>query len=399
MTEQDSCERLGVLPGADARDIRRAYARALKKIDQALDPAGFQTLREAYECALQAHAWRLDDDAGQADPDTAAADVILAEPLQDATPEQLAGVVADAFTAVLATLGATQATVSDAPWQAALQHALADERLFAIDARFAFEQRVADILVRGWRPGHEALLAAAIAVFDWTRGLGQGRLGYAGIVLECALVERVLFERQAGVDKQAQKRVLRLLRQGHTPEPSRMMQDLPFFARMQERFPHWLSIVAPEDGIAYWEACCPPPGQPMPVAAEQTSWPMRIFLCVVCLIVVMELGKTLTLSPALTPPAAEADAAPAGQPPTQARMDDVVARVHYPVGENEELPPFTASFDVTLDAGGRVVDVHLTSSSGNSGLDAAMKAALTSTPPFPPETRRNFDFTFTHPSH
>lgn len=50
----DFLERLDLAPGADERQVRRAYARELKRIDQQNDLAGFQHLRECYEAAL---AW------------------------------------------------------------------------------------------------------------------------------------------------------------------------------------------------------------------------------------------------------------------------------------------------------------------------------------------------------
>jgi protein TonB len=46
----DAYERLGRPAGAETGEIRKAYARELKKIDQEQDPRG-QELRWAYECA------------------------------------------------------------------------------------------------------------------------------------------------------------------------------------------------------------------------------------------------------------------------------------------------------------------------------------------------------------
>ena len=44
--------RLGLESNADAKAVRRAYARALKELDQEAGIPAFQSLREAYELAL-----------------------------------------------------------------------------------------------------------------------------------------------------------------------------------------------------------------------------------------------------------------------------------------------------------------------------------------------------------
>ena len=53
-----SLERLGLRDDAALVDIRRAYARELKLIDQERDAAGFQLLRQAYEEAVEWTKWR-----------------------------------------------------------------------------------------------------------------------------------------------------------------------------------------------------------------------------------------------------------------------------------------------------------------------------------------------------
>lgn len=65
MSVRAAWERLGIEPTADAREVKRAYARLLKEIDADADPAGFIALREAYETALasggETPSWERDD--------------------------------------------------------------------------------------------------------------------------------------------------------------------------------------------------------------------------------------------------------------------------------------------------------------------------------------------------
>ncbi|WP_447920681.1 energy transducer TonB [Achromobacter aegrifaciens] len=56
-----SFARLGIVPTNDQKTIRRAYAAALKRIDQTADPEGFAALRGAYEYA---RAWAEHQQAG-----------------------------------------------------------------------------------------------------------------------------------------------------------------------------------------------------------------------------------------------------------------------------------------------------------------------------------------------
>ena len=55
---------LGLKPGAERTDIRRAYARLLKTTNPEDDPEGFMALRAAHDAALDQLQWRRqwDDD-------------------------------------------------------------------------------------------------------------------------------------------------------------------------------------------------------------------------------------------------------------------------------------------------------------------------------------------------
>jgi len=183
-------QRLSLAGDADERTIRRAYARELKLIDQEHDAAGFQSLREAYEAALfwvRNPEYFADDDGDgeekptqvQADappaPDVGGTEVIEATALPaevlpaDEEPQALGDEVFEEFVARLPALAAAAKgpIESETPWTQALQTCLDDLRLFGIDAREQFERRVAVLLAEGWRPGHEALLVAAVDTFGW----------------------------------------------------------------------------------------------------------------------------------------------------------------------------------------------------------------------------------------
>jgi tetratricopeptide (TPR) repeat protein len=297
-------QRLALAGDADERAIRRAYARELKLIDQEHDPAGFQDLRAAYDAALfrVRHPDAFADTFAAADPAPetpalppaveAVAQVTQvapvpqmacpAPPAADATapmadaaspvnghapqasaqppaedPVTLGNAVFDEFCVRLPPLAATAGSPieSDTPWRRALQDSLDDLRLFGIDARLQFELRVAILLAEGWRPGHEALLVAAVDVFDWAADRRRVlNLGQAGMLLDLAIDERALFDTQDDEDSEAQRRLLQRLRASPSRPPT--WRELALNAHTLEmliaRFPHWLAMVADVDTVVHW---------------------------------------------------------------------------------------------------------------------------------------------------
>lgn len=412
-------QQLGLMPDAEARDIRRAYARALKKIDQAADASGFQRLRDAYEATLQFAQWRevhgAQDDAVAVDPPAPPSTPMLAQApasasfatLPQATPDQLADAVTAAFHAALDALG----DVSDLAFEAALRTALLDERLFGIEARHGFEVRVAHMLTQSWRPGQEDLLRAAVTVFDWSQALKLAGLGHAGAAIDRAMDERMVFDNQAVSTKEAQRRVLRMLCQVAPPGAAQIRQSMPAFVRLMARFPHWVAIMAPRERIAYWQSCRPeetgdavatPEPAPLSLAPPKRSWgTVRLVILMLCIVALgvfmsgrnpahprMQFGQRAPHAPS-PPPVREV-------PVTQARIDEIISRIDYKPAKDTPRMERAVSFEVFLDVAGNAFGVNLLSSSGDPALDAAVKAAVLSSKPFPPDTRKVFRFGVTY---
>lgn len=239
-------ERLGLAEGATAPEIRRAYARELKLIDQERDGAGFQLLREAYEWALQ---W-----SGQ--PNEAQPPVIVAPVatppnlgLPGKTPSQvnahaLAGAVFAGFAAQFAAMMHGPAKPDLDACCAVLARALGDPSLLNISARIHFEERIVQLLAAGWKPGHEILLVAATIAFEWRSD--QRRLlefGEEGALLSLAIEQRTMFDAQHEDEVRAQSDIVAQLRTNVQPGFRELVRATRHLDALEARFPVWLALV------------------------------------------------------------------------------------------------------------------------------------------------------------
>ncbi|WP_154667923.1 hypothetical protein [Pseudoduganella violaceinigra] len=151
-------DRLGLDSSADARIVRRAYARELKLIDQEADPAAFQTLREAYESALRWVAEREAQPPELPVPEARPAD--LGEPVPGLAP-------APQSAAKEPPREQTPGSMRDLDSLEQARRVLQQLRPLNIEDSQAFEAEVATLLESGWRPGHAYLFQAACEEFYW----------------------------------------------------------------------------------------------------------------------------------------------------------------------------------------------------------------------------------------
>ncbi|MET0267976.1 MAG: tetratricopeptide repeat protein, partial [Duganella sp.] len=254
-------QRLGLAPDADERAIRRAYARALKRIDQEHDLQGFQQLREDYEAALQwlRHAGMQEDaqqyeDQGATGQPASTPPPAPAMPAAPETAETTATSSAGAAAhAVFSTFVQHPPAQDAAAWRRALEHCLDDPQLVSIAAREQFEQHLAQWLADGWRPGHETLLEAAIATFGWDSDRRRLQsLGHGGALVDTAIDEYTMFELQAAAELKAQRKLLQRLRDARAPGARELVRHAPTLEVMVARFPRWLTMVASVEQIIAW---------------------------------------------------------------------------------------------------------------------------------------------------
>lgn len=292
----DALATLGLRPDADARSVRRAYAQQLKRIDQATQAKEFQALREAYELALhvisrrEAEAVQAEQAlAPSAEPGPAEAAPALTPP--EPPPEPTATPAANGFLppdsgelaqAVFQTFAERAAAgfKEEADANAALQDALADDRLLNLEARTLFELQVAHLIMSGWQPGHEFLFGPACEVFNWEKDRAHLRVfGQLGAALDAAISEKLMFFQQTPRDFDLQRNVIRRLRKTEMPSASLRRSDLPIVQMLAQRYPNWLRLVTSQANINTWfvdlsdaPAQSDAIAQAEPMPASQRGW-------------------------------------------------------------------------------------------------------------------------------
>lgn len=415
---QESFARLDLSSDADAGTIRRAYARALKQIDQQQDVAGFQALREAYELALAwaRHSERPQPALGPEKPVAAPFMPAMPAPAPmpgkpESTPEQLAQAVFDHFLATCAGLAVTPPAEPGGHWHGLLQRQLDDDRLTSLMARAHFEGQVVQLLASGWRPGHDRLFAAAVAVFGWLDdGRALARFGRAGALLNQAVEESQWFDAMPEREHEAKYKLESRLRDPRPPTDEEMRRYRFHLETMTERFPAFLAVVVDADNLQRWlfalqdmPSRLPPPEDPdaaeTPAAGSYKDLPILngfgylLIGCFVLLFLTIGVMSILDPSNAPVPPRNSGDA-PQQLPVTSAQVNAIASRINYL--SRPGAGAGTVAYEVFLLADRSVLGVNKKQSSGDPAFDDAVEQAIRTAPPFPPNTITVFTLSYSN---
>lgn len=404
--------RLSLNADADARAVRRAYARELKLIDQESDAAGFQRLREQYEAALQWLAyqeWEREpggDDASDDDSDGAIAAPPAPVSLLKPEPAALApDAAATAFQDLADACQRLMAEPDGAPlpaWEQAIRARLAHDDLFNIAVRTRFEHAIVDWLAEGWQPGKEKLFAAASDVFNWaedSRRLQQ--FGYAGMVVNLAVVERAVFLRQPESDIEIYRTIIGRLRQPGTPGDNRLRYDMPFLEQMLARFPHLMSLSVSDAAVSNWRAGYEKIGGIITPAQHQAAQPesegigMPWGMGILVIITVLRMcGSPATPAAPSAAPVDVGALIPVVSPLSQLERNLTDADVPFVFPKDTPPGRYTVKLDVYFNANGDPLFVDR-QKSPYPAFDKAVQDAIRRACPYPEFANMTVTFAYT----
>jgi hypothetical protein len=402
---------LGLDQEARERDIRSAYARRLKTIDQEHDAQGFQDLRAVYEEALAWAAWKKREagappEAAKAMTPPPAADTVpetpaAPEPVDAVDPRALGEAAFGRLATEMEDLLAQPAQNNPDPYEALLRRRLDDDDLINIDARIVFEAIIATVLAHGWRPGHENLFEAALTLFGWDADPQRLLVfGHAGLVLDRALAERRLFATQPPARQAAMRRAARALRDTGAPTVQRLRNDMRIVETMVARFPHMMRILVSFDDVEQWRSAYQAHFGAQPGAAFDIDDGIAVpvqprSLATRLWVIARNVALTVVTALLLYAVFKATDPTPATPAISQQVLDAHVPPLRYQPSPGTKPGVLDTRVRVFLDADRRVSQTRNVSTSGEPGFDEAVAEALRNATPFPPKTPAEFEVSYT----
>lgn len=286
---------LGIAPTTDAKQIKRAYAVALKRIDQDTEQDAFEALRSAYERAL---AWAEREAASESESDGEKADGLDETDDVDETddardeapsargnqpsaypPDELEPPYFRQGGSAAPPLGVPAAPDSPPPSSTALdraaertaldqwasrlmasgasaapmlQQALADARLSHLESRSRLEAQLADGLYRD-PDGRIALFDAAAATFGWNERNARAGGGWAAADWIAQVVnEGLLWDAQPAATQRRQREAVDAVATTDAPTDAQVQAQVPVLKTLQSTFAAWLALRVPADRQDAW---------------------------------------------------------------------------------------------------------------------------------------------------
>lgn len=278
----DAFERLGITPTRDIKTIKRAYAVALKAIDQASEREAFERLRQAYE---QAQAWAARADEEEDEEEEEEGDEEDGEDREDQAPADTDDAAAPEAPDAPAPFAPPPAQPPAAPvpppqrpdetrqalqhWSAQLrdaapgavaallEEALTDPRLLHLDSHAQLEARIADLL-HDDPAGRAVLFDTAARRFHWTdRNARPIASTQAAQWISRVINQGLQWQAQTPAAIALQQQAMAAVARVPTPQAQQVRSFAEVLEHLASDFPDWFALHLDAQGHAHlpaWQA-------------------------------------------------------------------------------------------------------------------------------------------------